>query len=91
MINVVGRGRSTLARAIWHQERLELGFNGDERLYAEGDGVVTVRSATLPPAYQEAFRPATVRSWHEHGELWSDPQVQDLLFAFLTEGEFLNP
>lgn len=87
MINVVGRGRPTPARAIWRPDRQELGFNSDERLNAEGDGVVTVRSASLPPAFHEAFRPATFKSLYEHGELWSDPQVQDVLFAFLTQGE----
>lgn len=87
MINVIGRGRATPARAIWRQDKQELSFNSDARLQAEGDGVVTVRSATLPPAFQEAFRAATFKSLHEHGELWSDPQVQDILFAFLTQGE----
>lgn len=91
MINVIGRGRPTPARAIWRPDSQELGFNSDERLHAEGDGVVTVRSATLPPAFQDAFRPATFRSLYEHGELWSDPQVQDVLFAFLTQGEITLP
>lgn len=91
VINVVGHGRSTPARAIWREDRRELIFNhDDQRLFEDGDGVVTLRSATLPPAYREALRPASLLTLHEHGEIWSDPQLRDALIPFLVEGEIIS-
>ncbi|TLY40451.1 MAG: hypothetical protein E6K61_07030 [Nitrospirae bacterium] len=49
----------------------------------DGDGTVTVRSASLPEAYEQAFVVTHRVAMVGHGELVSDADLQAEVFAFL--------
>jgi hypothetical protein len=95
LVNLIGEGHATLAQAVWMRNTdggvvfdattLESAGLGGINLTADGDGVVTTRSASLPAAFQQAFHVRTLASKSTHEKLWVDNGVQSLLIHFLAE------
>ena len=95
LVNMIGEGHATLAQAVWMQNTiggvafdattLESAGLGGINLTADGDGVVTTRSASLPAAFQQAFHVRTLVSKSTHEKLWLDQGVQPQLIHFLSE------
>ncbi len=79
--HVVGHGRPTLAAAVWNQETNALEFTRSEG----GDGVVTARSAELPPAYRSLFKTTTIESRAAHDKLWADGDLEERMRRFLAD------
>lgn len=92
---VIGTGRSTLARIIYDPKSpLTLLFKEDEieealgnfnisTLFDDGDGLVTVDSATLPPAYAKTLSAETWINGSEHGDYFDDETIRARIVELL--------
>jgi pimeloyl-ACP methyl ester carboxylesterase len=95
LVNMIGEGHATLAHAVWMRNTnggvafdattLEKAGVSGINLTADGDGVVTTRSASLPAAFQHAFHVRTVVSKSTHEKLWLDQGIQSQLINFLAD------
>lgn len=99
LLYLYANGQPTLDGAVWiaeeeGQHQVNLVFDKDQfeqrlpRLdphvvYHDGDGSVTVRSASLPPAYQKAFQVTTQRLQNGHMELMTGREGRRQIAAFL--------
>lgn len=101
LLHIVGKGRPTLAKAILvkdHEENADvLLFDGkslrkylpevsDDVLFENGDGSVTLESASLPQVLKEKFPSFfSIETKIGHRDIFNDSEVQDQVFSFLTE------
>ena len=99
LLYIFAKGYPTLARAVWldhspraapgrllfEQEQLEKYLPSmDHRLILEdGDGSVTLHSASLPDAYGRAFYVTSRERSVDHAELVSAPEIQREIVDFL--------
>jgi len=101
LLHIWGKGRPTLAKAVLvkdHEENADvLWFDGkslrkylpevsDDVLFENGDGSVTLESASLPKILKEKFPSfSSVEKKIGHRDIFYDKEVQDQVFSFLTE------
>ena len=101
LLHVVGKGRPTLAKAVLvkdHEENADvLLFDGkslrkylpevsDDVLFENGDGSVTLESASLPEILKEKFPSvSSLETKIGHRDIFNDKKVREQVFAFLTE------
>ncbi len=98
LLYIYGQGIETLDHGVLMEEETNscvcLYFNNDDQapiihsidtnqLYEDGDETVTVRSATLPDAFQQTLH-TTVNAHHvKHTELVTNAEIQQSIHAFL--------
>ena len=96
VLNIIGKGYPTLAKAAWLPERNSLPLFTNKALedspisaaalFEDGDGVVTAFSAMIPEAYHQVFDINTLSYRHEHLAIIQQKEVQNAVIAFLREG-----
>jgi len=100
LLNILGKGRPTLAKAILVKDHDENGdvllFDGKDLrkylpevsadvLFEEGDGTVTVESALLPQALKERFPSvSSIETKIVHRDIFKDEEVREQVFDFLS-------
>jgi len=100
LLNILGKGRPTLAKAILVKDHEENGdvllFDGKalrkylpevsaDVLFEEGDGTVTVESALLPQALKERFPSvSSLETTIVHRDIFKDEEVREQVFDFLS-------
>jgi pimeloyl-ACP methyl ester carboxylesterase len=101
LLTVVAKGRGTLAKGVsmegqssnmcsfllfdeTHFRQCLPGIDPNVSL-EDGDGTVTVRSAQLPEAYEQAFRVMHREATVGHGELVSESEMQQAMIRFLRD------
>jgi pimeloyl-ACP methyl ester carboxylesterase len=101
LLHIWGKGRPTLAKAILvkdHEENTDaLLFDGkslrkylpevsDDVLFENGDGSVTLESASLPQVLTEKFPSvSSLETKIGHRDIFNDKKVREQVFAFLSE------
>ncbi len=96
ILNIVGAGRPTLARAYWIEEDKKMLFrdwdieNYDRGLsvqetFSDGDETVTTKSAALPDVWRNSFPNEEIQATNAHGEIFNSGNVQDKIMEFLKE------
>ncbi len=94
ILNIVGTGRYTLAKAYWVVSDKKLLFrdwdieNYDKSLpiddlFSDGDETVTTPSATLPAAWKQNFKYEEMQTSDAHGMLLNGAAVQKRISQFL--------
>ncbi len=90
VLSVVGTGHPTLQTAFFDKTKDQFIFDVDKPsrhglnvdvLNADGDGTVTVASATLPEAFQQIG--SVITTTEGHGELFNDKTVKKTIEEFL--------
>ena len=100
LLNILGKGRPTLAKAILVKDHEENGavllFDGKDLrkylpevsadvLFEEVDGTVTVESALLPQALKERFPSvSSIETTIVHRDIFKDEMVREQVFDFLS-------
>jgi hypothetical protein len=101
LLHIVGKGRPTLAKVILlkdHEEgaglllfdERDLGKYlpevSDDVLFENGDGSVTLESASLPEILKEKFPSfSSIETKIGHRDIFNDKKVREQVFAFLSE------
>ncbi|MCO5143084.1 MAG: alpha/beta hydrolase [Oligoflexia bacterium] len=90
VLNVIGHTNPTLDKAAFNTKNNRFYFSESDSfafdtdiLYRDGDGTVTVSSATVPPALEPNTK--TIMTSYQHAELFSDPDVYSEIKATLME------
>lgn len=99
-LSIIGQGQETLATGVWMGWRsapaggllfdeeqfktFRLDVAHDVRL-ENGDGTVTVISASLPQAYSDALAVRYQQASMSHGELVTDPDMVEEIAAFMAD------
>jgi pimeloyl-ACP methyl ester carboxylesterase len=103
LLHVWGKGKATLAKAILLKDHEEdpdpLLFDKSglrkylpevlaDAIFEEGDGSVTVESASLPQALKDRFQGfSSIETNIGHADIFKDKEVQKQVFAFLDGAE----
>ena len=101
LFHIWGKGRPTLAKAVLvkdHEENADvLLFDGkslrkylpevsDDVLFENGDGSVTLESASLPEILKEKFPSfSSIETKIGHRDIFKDEEVREQVFDFLSE------
>jgi len=98
LLYLYSRAHRTLAHAIWDSEangpgslvfdREDVGARypaaNEEKLFEPGDGLITLRSATLPRAYGDALSVTQIERPDGHRELVTEPTNQKRILDFIS-------